>query len=110
MAVEDDAVPTEPAEEGDAGRELVDDDYVERRELAEWGPRGTAGEGCVNGGVEEGEEGTEDGEGREGVEVGGEEEGDGEVELAEDRADHRKVAKDGGREDGRAEDVDLESS
>ena len=110
MTVEDDAVPAEPPQEGNAGRELIDDDYVERRELAERGPRGAAGEGLVDGGVEEGEEGAEDRDRSEDVEVGGEQKRDGEVELAENGADDGEAAEDGGREDGRAEDVDLESS
>lgn len=108
MTVEHDAVLTYPAEERDCSGQLVDDDDVEWLELATRGP-GCAG--FERGGArdeKEGEEGTEEGEVGEVEESRGEEEGDGEVQLAQDGADYGETSKDGGRDNGCAQDVDLE--
>lgn len=94
MAVEDDAVLAEPAQERDGRAQLVDDDDVERLELASGRPVERRGEG----GFEWEDEEREEREGREVVEEAGEEERRDEVQLAKHGAHDGEPAEERPRE------------
>jgi hypothetical protein len=104
VAIENDAVSSKPAEEGDGGAQLVDDEDIERFKLAEGGPVGGGGKG----GFEGNKKGGKERKVAEVVEERGEEEGEGEVELAEHSADDGEAAEERTRENRVAEDVDFE--
>lgn len=104
VAVEDDAVLAEPAQERDGEAQLVDDDDVEGLGLATRGPVEGRGKGVVERDDEEGQER----EGREVEEEAREEERRDEVQLSEHDAHDGEAAKDGPREEPVAQDVDLQ--